>query len=128
MLRQEVWVDEREPGRSGWLRVALAFPSTYYVGMSNLGFQKVLALFRAQRGVSCERVFLPEGGAGPIRSFETNSPLQKFHLLAFSISFEMDYLNVLRILDLAGIPPRREDRTAGHPLVLAGGICPTSNP
>ncbi len=128
LLRQEVWVDEGEPDRPGWLRVALAFPSTYYVGMSNLGFQKVLALFRAQKGVSCERVFLPEGGVGPIRSFETNSPLKQFHLLAFSVSFEMDYLNVVRILDLAGIPPRRGDRTPGHPLVLAGGICPTSNP
>ncbi len=118
------------------LRVALAFPNTYWVGMSNLGFQTVYRLFNAQDDVVCERVFLPpkqelaelvSSGAGLI-SLESQTPVGDFDVLAFSVSFEWDYVNVLSILRLAGIPARAAERESRHPLVLIGGAVTFVNP
>ena len=85
------------------LRVALAFPNTYWVGMSNLGFQTVYRLFNAQDDVVCERVFLPPkqelaelvASRAPLLTLESQSPVGEFDVLAFSVSFEWDYVNVL---------------------------------
>ena len=104
----------RKP-HTGRLRVALAFPNTYYVGMSNLGFQTVYRLFNADDGIVCERVFLPpkseiaaqlESGA-PLVTVESQTLVRDFDILAFSVSFEWDYTNVLTMLRLAGVPAPR---------------------
>src|ERR1700686_1862204 len=94
------------------LRVALAFPNTYWVGMSNLGFQTVYRLFNAQDDVVCERFFLPakqelkELLATNTRlvTLESQTPVGDFDVGAFSVSFEWDYVNVLTLLRLAGLP------------------------
>jgi radical SAM superfamily enzyme YgiQ (UPF0313 family) len=118
------------------LRVALAFPNTYFVGMSNLGFQTVYKLFNAEADIVCERVFLPPkteladqlASGTPLVTLESQSPVADFDVLAFSVSFEWDYTNVLTLLRLAGLPVRAEARTHRHPLVVIGGAVTFVNP
>jgi radical SAM superfamily enzyme YgiQ (UPF0313 family) len=118
------------------LRVALVFPNTYYVGMSNLGLQTTYTLFNAHAGVVCERAFLPPkqelaaalASRRRLRTIESDTPLHEFDIIAFSVSFEWDYTNVLTILRLAGVPLYAEERTPGHPLVLIGGAVTFVNP
>jgi radical SAM superfamily enzyme YgiQ (UPF0313 family) len=118
------------------LRVALAFPNTYWVGMSNLGFQTVYRLFNAQDDVVCERVFLPPkqelaelvASRAPLLTLESQSPVGEFDVLAFSVSFEWDYVNVLTLLRLAGIPIYASERTERHPLIVVGGAVTFVNP
>jgi radical SAM superfamily enzyme YgiQ (UPF0313 family) len=118
------------------LRVALAFPNTYFVGMSNLGFQTIYRLFNEQPDIVCERVFLPpkqelqtlvDSGA-QIVTLESQTPVRDFDVLAFSVSFEWDYTNVLTLLRLSGLPVRAEERSTSHPLVLIGGAVTFVNP
>jgi radical SAM superfamily enzyme YgiQ (UPF0313 family) len=120
----------------GKVPVALVYPNTYAVGMSNLGFQAMYRCLNALPDVVCERVFLPdpEGLAelartetGPF-SLESLRPLTDFALVGFSVTYEGDYVNMLRLLDLAGIPLRAEARGPGDPVVLMGGVCAFSNP
>jgi len=120
----------------GKTSVALVYPNTYGVGMSNLGFQVVYGLFNNRDDVVAERVFLPhdeemslhhEAGRG-LPSLESLAPLQKFDLVAFSLSFENDYPNILKILDLGKIPLFSNERDEHHPLVMAGGITTFLNP
>src|SRR5947207_15908951 len=116
---------------NGPLSVCLVYPNTYPVGMGNLGFQAVLRLLALDPRVTCERAFLPDGPrAGwprTLRSVEHDRPVRDFDVVAFSISFEVDYVHVLDCLALAGIPLWRNDRTAG-PLVVAGGPATFLNP
>jgi radical SAM superfamily enzyme YgiQ (UPF0313 family) len=125
----------RKP-HAGRLRVALAFPNTYFVGMSNLGFQTVYRLFNERADTVCERVFLPpkqelaalvESGAR-IVTIESQTPVADFDVLAFSVSFEWDYTNVLTLLRLAGLPVRAADRDRRHPMVVVGGAVTFVNP
>ena len=96
------------------LRVALAFPNTYWVGMSNLGFQTVYQLFNAHDDVVCERMFLPPkqqlkeqlASKTPLITLESQSLARDFDVIAFSVSFEWDYTNILTMLRLAGVPVR----------------------
>jgi len=120
----------------GRLRVALAFPNTYWVGMSSLGFQTVYRLFNDLDEVVCERVFLPpkqelkaqlESGA-PLLTVESQTPVRDFDVLAFSVSFEWDYTNVVTMLRLAGVPPRARDRSGRDPLIVIGGAVTFVNP
>ena len=113
-------------------RVALCFPDTYEIGMSNLGIRILYALANAQEGVWCERVFAPwcdmedalRDAARPLYALESGDPLRDFDIVAFSLGYEMAYTNVLNMLDLAGIPMRAEERSALTPLVIAGGhVC-----
>ncbi len=115
--------------RHGRTRVALGFPNSYEIGMSNLGFQWVYRLFNREDDVSCDRFFVEDDGdlRGP-RTFETDTPLGDFPLVAFSISWEMDYVNFLRLLPAARIPLDRADRGEGDPIVLVGGDCARINP
>ena len=119
-------------GPRGPLSVCLVYPNTYAVGMANLGFQAVLRILNDDPHVAVERAFLPEGPASswphPLRSFESDRPVGDFDVLAFSISFETDYLHVLDVLALAGLPPRRTSREPSAPLVLAGGPATFLNP
>ena len=109
LLRDEVCVQPVK--RAGSFRVALAYPNLYFVGMSNLGFQSVYQMLNARDDVLCERAFLPddvdredlERSGRPLTSLESGSDLRSFHVLAFSVSFENDYVHVLRMLRLAGI-------------------------
>jgi radical SAM superfamily enzyme YgiQ (UPF0313 family) len=127
-LSNELWLDEPRARGSTRLSVALCFPADYSLGMSNLGFQSALAAFRDADGVVCERVFLePQEGREP-KSLETGSSLGTFDVLAFSVSFEPDYLNVAALLKSAGIPLRSSQRTNGVPLVVMGGFCAALNP
>jgi radical SAM superfamily enzyme YgiQ (UPF0313 family) len=120
----------------GRLRVALAFPNTYYVGMSSLGFQTVYRLFNDLDEVVCERVFLPPkqelqaqlASGAPLLTLESQAPVRDFDVLAFSVSFEWDYTNVVSMLRLAGLPPRAAQRTERHPLVVIGGAVTFVNP
>jgi len=118
------------------LRVVLAFPNTYWVGMSNLGFQTVYRLLNARDDIVCERCFLPpkqelaEMAASrtvPV-TLESQTPIAEFDVIAFSVSFEWDYVNVLTILKLAGLPRYAAERSAHHPLVLIGGAVTFVNP
>jgi radical SAM superfamily enzyme YgiQ (UPF0313 family) len=118
------------------VRVGLAFPNTYFVGMSNLGFQTVYKLFNAHPDTVCERVFLPpkqelkalvERDARLV-TIESATPLNDLDVLAFSVSFEWDYTNVLTMLRLAGLPLRAADRDHRHPLVVIGGAITFVNP
>jgi radical SAM family uncharacterized protein len=115
----------------GRTRVALIYPNHYRVGMSNLGLQTVYGLFNRFDDVVCERVFLPESNpavAGRLTTFESGRPVAEVDIIAFSISFESDYPNLLAILDRAGIPLRAADRSERHPLVIAGGVACSLNP
>ncbi len=118
------------------MRVGLAFPNTYFVGMSNLGFQTVYRLFNDHADTVCERVFLPpkqelkalvERNARLV-TIESETPLNDLDVLAFSVSFEWDYTNVLTMLRLAGLPLRAADRDHRHPLVVIGGAVTFVNP
>ena len=125
----------RKP-HAGRLRVALIFPNTYFVGMSNLGFQTIYRLFNDQPDIVCERAFLPpkqelaslrEAGTR-IVTIESQTPVGDFDVIAFSVSFEWDYTNVLTMLRLAGVPLRAADRDYTHPLVVIGGAVTFVNP
>ena len=120
----------------GKISVALVYPNTYAVGMSNLGFQTIYRHLNAMPDVVCERVFMPEpadldemrrAGTQPF-SLESLRPLTDFHLVGFSVTYEGDYINVLRLLAMAGIPVRAAARRPHDPLVLMGGVCAFSNP
>jgi radical SAM superfamily enzyme YgiQ (UPF0313 family) len=125
----------RKP-HGGRLRVALAFPNSYFVGMSNLGLQTVYRLFNADDRVVCERVFLPakqelaEYAARrlPFTTIESGTPVRDFDVFAFSVSFEWDYTNVVTMLKLAGLKPRAADRDPRDPLVVIGGAVTFVNP
>jgi len=120
----------------GKIAVALVYPNAYAVGMSNLGFQTIYRHLNALPDVVCERVFLPDPAdvvemqrtQSPPFSLESQRPLTDFHMIGFSVTYEGDYINVLRLLDLAGIPLRAAERRPHDPLVLMGGVCAFSNP
>ncbi len=134
LLAKEVGYVRKPHG--GKLRVALAFPNTYFVGMSNLGFQTVYKLFNAEDAIVCERVFLPPktelaaqlASREPLVTIESQTAVSDFDIFAFSVSFEWDYTNVLTMLRLAGIPPRADARTHHHPMILIGGAVTFVNP
>src|SRR6059058_1775796 len=130
---------ERGTIRKDWggkIAFALVYPNTYAVGMSNLGFQTIYRHLNALPDVVCERVFLPDPEdladlgrtEGVPISLESFRRLTDFHMVGFSVTYEGDYVNVLRLLALAGIPLRPEDRRPNDPLVLMGGVCAFSNP
>lgn len=115
----------KEPG--GKLGIALVYPNAYRLGMANLGVHAVYRLLNADPGTRCERAFLPGDGAPP-RTVESGAPLGDFDVVAFSLSFEDDLPNVLRLLASAGLPLRASARDGRHPLVVAGGIAVQINP
>jgi len=122
--------------RGGRTTVALAYPNTYYVGMSNLGFQAVYSLINDRHDALAERVFLPDGAdreeffrtGTPLFALESQGPVRGFDIVAFSVSFENDYINVADMFRLSGLPPLCGSRDESHPLVILGGICTFFNP
>jgi radical SAM superfamily enzyme YgiQ (UPF0313 family) len=116
----------------GRLTVALAYPNRYYVGMSSLALQILYRMFNAEPDVVCERVFWDETqlATAPLVTLESRSPVSEFDVWAFTISFEMDYFNVVAMLRRAGVPPIAADRdnADGLPLLIAGGPGVSANP
>lgn len=120
----------RKPA-AGRIRMALVYPNHYHVGMSNLGFQTVYRLVNDIDHVVCERAFLPDQDGGKIRrvlTVESQTPIEDFDIIAFSISYENDVPGVLTILETAGLPLPAAQRGATLPLVLAGGVFCFINP
>ena len=110
----------------GRLPIALVFPNSYYLGMSSLAVHSLYRLWNARDDVVCERVFVDS--SVPPLSLESVAPLDYFPVVAFSISYEVDYFHVVGILRSAGLPPRSADRDESHPLVIAGGPAVSANP
>jgi radical SAM superfamily enzyme YgiQ (UPF0313 family) len=134
LLSKERGTVYKDPG--GKVTVALVYPNTYHVGMSNLGFQGIYGLLNSMRDVVCERAFLPEDmdmdeyvrTNTELFSMESKRPLNRFEIVAFSVSFENDYPNIARILELSKIPLRSAGRDSRHPLIIMGGACAFFNP
>ena len=117
-------------------KFALIYPNVYRVGMSNLGMHVIYALINRRADIACERFFLPdarlltqlERSREQLLSLETQTPLFKFPWIGFNISFELDYFNVLKILELGRVRLRADERGDREPIVIAGGPCATFNP
>jgi radical SAM superfamily enzyme YgiQ (UPF0313 family) len=125
----------RRPG--GDISVCVVYPNLYRLGMANLGFQSIYRIFESDSRVAADRAFLPDpdelaginADNGQLLSLERGRSLGDFEIIAFSISFETDYLNVLAMLRLAGIPLRRKDRAGrNYPMIIAGGSAVFLNP
>lgn len=133
-LGTEVNRERKDPERVK-LRFALAFPDLYEIGTSHFGIQILYRILNDDPDIAAERVFAPAGDmAGrlrregvPLASLETGTPLKEFDILGFSLLYELNYTNVLEILDLSGIPLTADGRRGDDPLVVAGGPC-TVNP
>jgi radical SAM superfamily enzyme YgiQ (UPF0313 family) len=125
-----------DKGWGGKLTVCLVYPNRYRSGMSNLGLQTVYGLLNAEDDILCERAFLPEPDEAaeyaksrtPLLSYESQRPLHDFDVIAFSISFESDYLQLPPIFELARIPALSIERDTSHPLIIAGGAALFLNP
>jgi len=141
LVQKAKGVLEKEKGtvRKPWggkITICLLYPNSYHVGMSNLGFQTLYQILNADENVVCERAFLPEpedlqeyrNTQTPLFSLESQKPLSNFDILAFSISFENDFLNVLMLLELAHIPLESRLRNGRYPWVIAGGVAVFLNP
>lgn len=124
------------PAHGGDLRIALGYPNTYHVGMSNLGIQVVYGIFNRTPGVSCHRFFLPDADeieeyqrhGRHLFTLESQQPLEAYDVIAITCAYENDYANILHILDLAGLPLLSKDRDKKHPLVVVGGPITLLNP
>lgn len=137
--RQQRLADEVGCAPKPWrdqLRVALVYPNHYYHAMSNLGFQAVYQLIQNREDCLCERFFYPDSDelseyrstAQPLLSLESGRSLDAFDIIAFSVSFENDYVHIPTIFELARIPLWAEQREGKWPLVIAGGLCAFLNP
>lgn len=116
--------------------MALIYPNSYFVGMSNLGLHIVYDILNRRPDTACERVFLPdrqelaryESTKTPLMSVENQTPLYDFPLLAFVVSFEMDYFNIVKMLELGKVKLRASERGERDAIIIAGGPCATFNP
>ena len=129
LLDAETGTIHKEHG--GRVNVALIYPNTYHVGMSNLGFQTVYRILNNIDGVVCERAFLPDtppSDTKALSTLESGKAVSTFDVVAFSISFENDFPNLLTILDAATLPLWAADRDGRRPLVTAGGAACLLNP
>ena len=117
------------------LHMALAFPDLYEIGTSHFGIQILYHLLNRDADIYAERVYAPAGDMEqqlrknrmPLCSLESQTPLNRFHIIGFSLLYELNFTNVLNMLDMAGIPVYAHQREDRHPLVIAGGPC-VSNP
>lgn len=116
--------------------VAFIYPNVYHLGMSNLGMHILYQLINARGDSACERFFLPDKkmqqehvkSKTPLLSLENQRPLADFDVIFVMLSFEMDYDNLLTVLDLGNVKLRAAERNACEPLVIVGGPCATFNP
>ncbi len=111
----------------GTIRVALAYPSSYQVAMSSLSIHLLYHFLNKFDDIYAERVVME--GEGPYRSLETGTPLKNFDIVMFSVHYELDYVNIARMLLESGIPVRVEERKDGkYPVIIVGGPTVTANP
>jgi radical SAM superfamily enzyme YgiQ (UPF0313 family) len=133
-VRARVLEEEGVLRKQASLRIALCYPSTYSVGMSSLGYQTIYREIHHHPDASAERAFLPDkiadyrSSRSPLFTYESETPLSDFPVVACSISFELEIAGFLEMLDLSGIPILREERNHQHPLILVGGPLTNSNP
>ena len=124
------------PSGGGDIHVALGYPNTYRVGMSHLGIQLIYAFLNEIPGVVCERFFLPDdeemawykASGSPLLTLESQRPVGDHDLVAFTCAYEPDYVNILKLLELAGLPLWQRERKDNDPLVLLGGAVTLLNP
>ena len=117
-------------------KVAIVYPNTYFVGMSNLGLHIIYEEINLHPSSVCERIFLPEKKEldaydktkTPLMSVETQRPMHQFDVVAFDVTFEMDYFHIPLMLRHGRVPVTSEARTGFDPIVIAGGPCATFNP
>ena len=117
-------------------KVAIVYPNTYFVGMSNLGLHIIYEEINLRNNSVCERIFLPEKKEleaydktkTPLMSVETQRPMHQFDVVAFDVTFEMDYFHIPLMLRHGRVPIMGKDRTEFDPIVIAGGPCATFNP
>ena len=117
-------------------KVAIVYPNTYFVGMSNLGLHIIYEEINLRNDSVCERIFLPEKKEleaydktkTPLMSVETQRPMHQFDVVAFDVTFEMDYFHIPLMLRHGRVPIMGNDRTEFDPIVIAGGPCATFNP
>lgn len=117
-------------------KVAIVYPNTYFVGMSNLGLHIIYEEINLRNDSVCERIFLPEKKEleaydktkTPLMSVETQRPMHQFDVVAFDVTFEMDYFHIPLMLRHGRVPIMEKDRTEFDPIVIAGGPCATFNP
>jgi radical SAM superfamily enzyme YgiQ (UPF0313 family) len=120
--------------REAAARVALVYPSPYHVAMSSLGFQTIYRALNRVDGWACERSFLPDDVAAfkksrtPLLTYEGESPVGRFPVVAFSVAYELELTGLFDCLELAGLPLHAEERDGSHPLVVCGGPLTFSNP
>jgi radical SAM superfamily enzyme YgiQ (UPF0313 family) len=134
LLSKEKGTVFKDPG--GKINIALVSPNRYAVGMSSLGFQGIYGLLNGLSDVVCERVFLPdpedmteyERTGAELFSLESKRPLSRFDIVAFSVSFENDYPNIVTMLRMARLPLRSSARNAAQPVLIMGGACAFFNP
>lgn len=113
------------------VRVAFCFPDTYEIGMSNVGMRILYGIMNQMDGVWCERVFAPWADMEaqmrehdlPLWALESQDPINKFDMIAFTIGYEMSYSNILNMLNLGKIPLKSKDRPGLENIVFAGGVC-----
>jgi len=125
------WNAVHKEWNDGALKIALAFPDVYEIGMSHLGIKILYGILNREKGVVCERVFSlwPDmekrlrGRKETLCSLESARPLKEFDIIGFSLQYEMNYTDILNILDLGGVPLKARDRGDGDPIVIAGGPC-----
>jgi radical SAM superfamily enzyme YgiQ (UPF0313 family) len=111
---------------AGRIPVAVVFPNSYHVGMSNLAVHILYRMLNERDDVVCERFFYEE--RMPLVSVESSRPLSSFALVFFTLSFELDYPNIVSILEQSSLPPLARDRGGDFPLIAAGGVCVMANP
>ena len=117
-------------------KVAIVYPNTYFVGMSNLGLHIIYEEINLRNDSVCERIFLPEKKEleaydktkTPLMSVETQRPMHQFDVVAFDVTFEMDYFHIPLMFRHGRVPIMGKDRTEFDPIVIAGGPCATFNP
>jgi len=106
--------------------VCVVFPNSYYIGMSNLAIHILYTALNSDLNIVCERCFFSEGEEP--RSLESGKPLSSFDIIFVTLSFELDFINIPKLLSIAGIPVLASERKDGDPIVVAGGICVMANP
>lgn len=134
LIKEEIHLTRFSAG--GSVRMCLVYPNTYFAGMSNLGFLSVYEKVNTTQDFFCDRAFLPDNkiltlynrSRRKLMALSSEIPVQEFDVVGFSISYEPDYINFLKIMELAGIPLLSSGRDESHPLIIAGGAAVSLNP
>ena len=125
------WNSVHKRGSDSKLKVALCFPDIYEIGMSHLGMKILYGILNNEHDIICERFFVPwvdmekhmREKKEAILSLESKCPLHEFDIIGFSLQYEMNYTDVLNMLELGRVPIYSKDRDDSHPIVIAGGAC-----